>query len=103
MPRRWRPARGPGAAPDAVAHDVAGHPISSAGLGPEKDKREEQAMGARRSGIVFAAALSAAVSWVAGPGASLVAAATGGGECQLVGVANLSPPLGSAAGPFAYN
>ena len=60
-------------------------------------------MRVRRSGIVLAAALSAAVSWVAGPGASLVGAATGGGECQLVGVANLSPPLSDAAGSFAYN
>src|SRR5437764_150307 len=45
-------------------------------------------MDVRRSGIVVCAALSAAVLWVAGPGASLAGAATGGGECQLQGVAN---------------
>src|SRR5213083_1839837 len=60
-------------------------------------------MGVRRSGIVRAVALSAAVLWVAGPGASLAGAATGGGECQLQGVANISPPLGNASGNFAYN
>src|SRR5438094_511263 len=57
-------------------------------------------MGVRRSGIVRAAALSAAVLWVVGPGASLAGAATGGGECQLQGVANISPPLGNASGNF---
>src|SRR6266566_151447 len=56
-----------------------------------------------RSGIVVCVALSAAVLWVAGPGASLAGAATGGGECQLQGVANLSPPLSSNSGSFAYN
>ena len=60
-------------------------------------------MGVRRSGIVRAAALSAAVLWVAGPGASIAGAATGGGECQLQGVANISPPLGNTSGNFAYN
>src|SRR2546427_6737207 len=60
-------------------------------------------MDVRRSGIVLCAALSAAVLWVAGPGASLAGAATGGGECQLQGVANISPPLGNASGNFAYN
>ena len=60
-------------------------------------------MDVRRSGIVLCAALSAAVLWVAGPGASLAGAATGGGECQLQGVANLSPPLSSNSGSFAYN
>jgi len=60
-------------------------------------------MGVRRSSIVLAAALSATVPWVAGPGASLAGAATGGGECQLQGVANISPPLSSASGSFAYN
>ena len=60
-------------------------------------------MGVRRSGIVVAVALCAAVAWVAGPGASLAGAATGGGECQLQGVANLSPPLTSSSGSFAYN
>ena len=60
-------------------------------------------MDVRRSGIVFAAALGAAVLWVAGPGASLAGAATGGGECQLQGVANISPPLSSNSGSFAYN
>src|SRR5438046_944222 len=49
-------------------------------------------MDVRRSGIVVCAALSAAVLWVAGPGASLAGAATGGGECQLQGVANITPP-----------
>src|SRR5437879_13841439 len=56
-----------------------------------------------RSRIVVCVALSAAVLWVAGPGASLAGAATGGGECQLQGVANLSPPLTSSSGSFAYN
>src|SRR5438034_4782475 len=60
-------------------------------------------MGVRRSGIVRAAALSAAVLWVVGPGASLAGAATGGGECQLQGVANISPPLSSNSGSFAYS
>src|SRR5947207_15452791 len=67
------------------------------------DRREEQAMGVRRSGIVVAVALCAAVAWVAGPGASLAGAATGGGECQLQGVANLSPPLSSTSANFAYS
>src|SRR2546427_4084296 len=60
-------------------------------------------MDVRRSGIVVCAALSAAVLWVAGPGASLAGAATGGGECQLQGVENTSPPLTSSSGSFAYN
>src|SRR5438876_9648434 len=60
-------------------------------------------MDVRRSGIVRAAAFGAAVLWVAGPGASLAGAATGGGECQLQGVANISPPLTSSSGSFAYN
>src|SRR5213593_1165863 len=60
-------------------------------------------MDVRRSGIVVCAALSAAALWVVGPGASLAGAATGGGECQLQGVANLSPPLSSNSGSFAYN
>ena len=67
------------------------------------DRREEQAMGVRRSGIVVAVAVCAIVAWVAGPGASLAGAATGGGECQLQGVANISPPLTSAPGSFAYS
>src|SRR5437870_9102471 len=67
------------------------------------DRREEQAMGVRRSGIVVAVAVGAIVPWVAGPGASLAGAATGGGECQLQGVANLSPPLSSTSASFAYN
>src|SRR2546428_10627382 len=60
-------------------------------------------MGVRRSGIVVAVALCAAVAWVAGPGASLAGAATGGGECQLQGVANISPPLTNMSASFAYN
>src|SRR3989442_7370802 len=60
-------------------------------------------MDVRRSSTVFGAALGAAMLWAAGPGASLAGAATGGGECQLQGVANLSPPLSSASGSFAYN
>src|SRR2546425_7159760 len=60
-------------------------------------------MDVRRSGIVVCAALSAAVLWVAGPGASLAGAATGGGECQLQGVANISPPLTSTSASFAYS
>src|SRR2546426_6737437 len=60
-------------------------------------------MGVRRAGTVRAGALSAAVLWVAGPGASLAGAATGGGECQLQGVANISPPLGNASANFAYS
>src|SRR5207245_8962617 len=48
------------------------------------------------------AALGAAMLWVAGPGARRASAA-GGGECHLQGVANLSPPLSSASGSFAYN
>src|SRR5882724_3737200 len=34
---------------------------------------------------------------------SPASAATGGGGCQLTGVANISPPLGSASAPFAYS
>src|SRR5205814_9675800 len=45
----------------------------------------------------------AIVAWVAGPGASLAGAATGGGECQLQGVANISPPLTNTSASFAYN
>src|SRR5213596_1811554 len=60
-------------------------------------------MDVRRSGIVVAAAFGAAVLWVAGPGPSLAGAATGGGECQLQGVAHISPPLTSSSGSFAYN
>src|SRR5437773_785324 len=67
------------------------------------DRREEQAMGVRRSGLVVAVALYAAVPWLAGPGASLAGAATGGGECQLQGVANISPPLTNMSASFAYN
>src|SRR5437667_11593757 len=67
------------------------------------DRREEQAMGVRRSGIVVAVAVCAIVAWVAGPGASLAGAATGGGECQLQGVANISPPLTNTSAGFAYN
>jgi len=67
------------------------------------DRREEQAMGVRRSGIVVAVAVCAIVAWVAGPGASLAGAATGGGECQLQGVANISPPLTNTSASFAYN
>jgi hypothetical protein len=60
-------------------------------------------MNVRSSGIVVCAALSA-VLWVAGPGASPAGASgPGGGECQLQGVANLSPPLTSNSGSFAYN
>ena len=60
-------------------------------------------MDVRRSGIVLCVALSAAALWVAGPGASLAGAATGGGECQLQGVANLSPPLTNTSASFAYS
>lgn len=37
------------------------------------------------------------------PGVSIVRAAPGGGACQLQGVANISPPLMSAAASFTYN
>jgi len=60
-------------------------------------------MEVRRSGIALCVALSAAALWVAGPGASLAGAATGGGECQLQGVANLSPPLTNTSASFAYS
>ena len=61
-------------------------------------------MDVHRSSIVLGAALGAAMLWVAGPGAPLAGAAgPGGGECQLQGVANLSPPLSSASGSFAYS
>ena len=59
-------------------------------------------MGNRRSGIVCAAALGVAVAWMGGVGTSVVAAATGGGACQLRGLADISPPLGSTSGNFAY-
>src|SRR5437867_13418496 len=61
-------------------------------------------MDVRRSSIVLGAALGAAMLWGAGRGAPLAGAAgPGGGECQLQGVANLSPPLTSASGSFAYS
>jgi len=60
-------------------------------------------MDVRRSGIALCVALSAVALWVAGPGASLAGAATGGGECQLQGVANLSPPLTDTSASFAYS
>src|SRR3989442_6080556 len=60
-------------------------------------------MDVRRSSTVFGAALGAAMLWAAGPGAWVAGAATGGGECQLQGVANISPPLSNASGSFAYN
>jgi hypothetical protein len=59
-------------------------------------------MDVRRSSIVLGA-LGAAMLWVAGPGAPLAGAATGGGECQLQGVANLSPPLTDMSASFAYS
>jgi len=61
-------------------------------------------MGIRSSRIVLAAALSGAVVWLAGPGASLAGAAgPGGGACQLQGVASISPSLTVASGAFAYS
>src|SRR5207244_7823770 len=60
-------------------------------------------MDVRRSGIVLCVALSAAALWVAGPGASLAGAATCGGEDQLQGVANISPPLTNTSANFAYS
>src|SRR2546428_2176801 len=80
--------------------DSPGPDLVGRGLGRDKEGNK---MDVRRSGIVVGAALSAAVLWVAGPGASLAGAATGGGECQLQGVANISPPLTSNSGSFAYN
>src|SRR5881296_2679420 len=80
--------------------DSPGPDLVGRGLGRDKEVNKRDV---RRSGIVVCAALSAAVLWVAGPGASLAGAATGGGECQLQGVANLSPPLTSTSGSFAYN
>src|SRR5205809_7938495 len=80
--------------------DSPGPDLVGRGLGRDKEGNK---MDVRRSGIVVCAALSAAVLWVAGPGASLAGAATGGGECQLQGVANISPPLTSSSGSFAYN
>src|SRR2546422_1928058 len=80
--------------------DSPGPDLVERGLGRDKEGNK---MDVRRSGIVVCAALSAAVLWVAGPGASLAGAATGGGECQLQGVANLSPPLTNTSASFAYN
>jgi hypothetical protein len=61
-------------------------------------------MSIRRSAIVLAAGLTAAVLWVAHSGAPPAEAQnTGGGECELQGVANISPPLTNASGSFAYN
>src|SRR5256712_3491662 len=80
--------------------DSPGPDLVGRGLGRDKEGNK---MDVRRSGIVVCAALSAAVLWVAGPGASLAGAATGGGECQLQGVANITPPLTSNSGSFAYN
>src|SRR6266852_7163058 len=65
--------------------------------------KKDQAMRVCRAGIVRAASLGAAALWVVGFGVPLAGAAPGGGECQLEGVANLSPPLSSTAGSFTYN
>ena len=47
---------------------------------------------------------SAAMLCLAGPGASVgVAAGSGGGACQLQGVANIAPPLTTTSGSFAYS
>src|SRR5262245_14278229 len=54
----------------------------------------------RRSRMVFAADLIAAVLWVAG---ASPARAAGAGACQLQGVANIAPPLSTTSGSFAYN
>jgi len=59
-------------------------------------------MDVRRSGIVLAAALSAALLCVAGRGVS-VARAASGGACQLQGVANIAPGLSATSGSFAYS
>src|SRR5436189_6276356 len=80
--------------------DSPGPDLVGRGLGRDKEGNK---MDVRRSGIVVCAALSAAVLWVAGPGASLAGAATGGGECQLQGVANLVPPPTLSSGSVAYN
>jgi len=61
-------------------------------------------MRVRRSAIVLAAGLSAAVLWGSRPGASPAEAQNaGGGACQLQGVANINPPLTTTSGSFAYN
>jgi len=61
-------------------------------------------MSVRRSAVVLAAGLSAAVLWRAWPGASPAEAQNaGGGACQLQGVANISPPLSTTSGSFAYD
>src|SRR2546422_1064553 len=80
--------------------DSPGPDLVERGLGRDKEGNK---MDVRRSGIVVCAALSAAVLWVAGPGASLAGAATGGGECQRQGGATFPPPLSSNSGSFAYN
>jgi len=59
-------------------------------------------MDVRHSSKALCAALCAAVLWVAGPGVSHADAATAG-ACHLQGVANISPPLGSSSGSFAYS
>ena len=59
-------------------------------------------MDVRHSSTALCAAFCAAVLWVAGPGVSHADAATAG-VCHLQGVANISPPLGSSSGSFAYS
>jgi len=59
-------------------------------------------MDVRHSSTALCAGLCAAVLWVAGPGLSHADAATAG-ACHLQGLANISPPLGSSSGSFAYS
>src|SRR6266403_5227469 len=66
------------------------------------DRKRGTHMDVRHSSKALCAALCAAVLWVAGPGVSHADAATAG-ACHLQGVANISPPLGSSSGSFAYS
>ncbi len=59
-------------------------------------------MDVRHSSRALCAAVCAAAVWVAGPGVSHADAATAG-ACHLQGVADISPPLGSSSGSFAYS
>src|SRR6266446_2952280 len=66
------------------------------------DRKRGTRMDVRHSSTALCAALCAAVLWVAGPGVSHADAATAG-ACHLQGLANISPPLGSSSGSFAYS
>ncbi len=57
----------------------------------------------RRSVLALAVTSAAALAFAILPASLAGAAGPAGGACQLVGVANLNPGLGSTSQPFTYN